>query len=120
MRKKRRKKSARGWKAISRLKGLTMKQKARMYRSGKRSKRRTRRNPRRRSRSRRRNLPLKVAYGNRKYSYRQLVKKLGMKKAVRAWRKKKRRHHGKKTLRRARKNPRRRAKRRGFRRKRRR
>lgn len=63
-------------------------------------------NPRRRRRKTRRNAPLRVKHGRTRHSWRGLVKKLGVKKAARVWRRSPKYHAGKAV------NPRRRRKRR--------
>ncbi len=69
------KKGRRSWKQISRIKGLTMKQKARLYRGKRGAKRRGR------SRRVKRNYPLRVAYRGKRPTLAQLKRMVGKRKA---------------------------------------
>ncbi len=120
--KRRKSRRSSSWKRISRMKGLTMKQKSRMYR-GKRS-RRIRfpilllGNPKRRRRSKSRNHPLRVKYRGRRPTLKQLSRMIGKRKARKLFSKRKGKilYHGKTRLRKANRSRRgRRHKRRNFR-----
>jgi hypothetical protein len=113
--KRRKSRRSSSWKRISRLKGLTMKQKSRMYR-GKSSRRS---GPKRRRRSKSRNHPLRVKYRGRRPTLKQLSRMIGKRKARKLFSKRKGKilYHGKTRLRKANRSHRRvrRSKRRNFR-----
>lgn len=113
--KRRRSRRSSSWRRISRMKGLTMKQKARMYR-GKRGVSKRRRS---RRRSRGRNFPLRVAYRGKRPTLKQLTRMVGKRKARSLFSKRKGRtlYHGKTRLRKTNRSRRRgrRHKRRNFR-----
>lgn len=89
------KKGRRSWKQISRIKGLTMKQKARLYRGKRGAKRRRRRV--------KRNYPLRVAYRGKRSTLAQLKRMIGKRKARALFAKRSGRvlYHGKTRLKKA-------------------
>lgn len=113
MKRKRKSRRSSSWKRISRMKGLMMKQKSRMYR-GKRGRRS---NPKRRRRSKSRNHPLRIKYRGRRPTLRQLSRIVGKRKARSLFSKRKgwTLYHGKTRLRKANRRRARRSKRRNFR-----